>query len=170
MTRQAVAKDLGQKDSAVAVTAAVPSGRCGIAFSSPTSKPGWNSPAERTVKHRRPMSSEPSAAILNAASSLKAPPERTATRVSNISSSRTPANVVACALEQHAAHERKGGAPGRSRLHAATVAAMGPRRAQTAALLQLARRQWRLYSGKPTLDTEGSGHRIGITLFRSPEF
>ena len=48
-------------------SAAVPSGRCGIAASRPSSKPGWSRPAARTVKHRRPMLSEPSAALSNAA-------------------------------------------------------------------------------------------------------
>ena len=67
-----------------ATSAAVPSGRCGIASSRPTSKPGWSSPAARTVKHRRPMSSEPSAAISNAASSPTASPAPTATSASTI--------------------------------------------------------------------------------------
>ena len=53
---------------------------------------------------------------------------------------------------------------------AAAGAAMGARRAQTAALLPSARCQWPLLAGKPTLATEDSVHRIGIGLIRSPEF
>ena len=41
---------------ASATSAAVPERTlCGIASSRPTSKPGWNSPAAGTVKHRRPI-------------------------------------------------------------------------------------------------------------------
>ena len=68
-----------------ASSAAVPSGRCGIASSRPTSKPGWNWPAERTVKHRRPMSNEHFAAISNAASSRTASLALTAKSVNTIS-------------------------------------------------------------------------------------
>ena len=55
-----------------ATNAAAPGGRCGIASSGPTSKPGWNLPAERTGKHRRPMLNGHFAAIPNAAFSLTA--------------------------------------------------------------------------------------------------
>ena len=50
-----------------ATSVAVASGRCGIASSRPTSKPGWSRPTVRTVKHRRLMSSAPLAALSSAA-------------------------------------------------------------------------------------------------------
>ena len=71
-------------------------------------------------------------------------------------------------LLQHPAHGRNRGAPGRSRLPAATGAAVGARRTQTATLLPSARRQWPLYSGKPTLATEGSRHRTWHSFDRHP--
>lgn len=62
---------------------------------------------------------------------------------SAISWSPTPANVVVSVL-QHAVHGGNRRATGRSRLSAATGAAIGARCAQAAALLPSARSRWPL--------------------------
>jgi len=75
-------------------------------------------------------------------------------------------------LRQHAAHGRNSGAPGRSRLSAASGAAMGAGGAQAAALHPIAGRggQWPLYFGKPTLRIEASLHYFGMVLIDTSKF